>query len=114
MGEWGLVPLDVKKEALISLYITAGITLAAVVYYFIAQPQLPIFYTLPLAKDSLANKSWLLLLPLISFVITLLQLVMICIFKDFATIILKLYAWMTTFIQAILLLVVLRIILITV
>lgn len=114
MGQWSLVPLDVKKEALISLYLTAAITLAAVVYYFVAQPQLPIFYTLPLASGALANKAWMLLFPVISFLITLLQLIMIGIFKDLDVLILKLYAWMTAFIQAMLLLVVFRIMLITI
>jgi len=113
MGQWTLVPLEVKKEALSALYFTAAVTIVSVTYFFIAQPELPIFYTLPLPNQALVSKSWIFLFPAISFLITLIQLIMIGVFKDLAPLILKLFAWMTSFMQVLLLMVIIRIILIT-
>lgn len=113
-GRWATVPVSVKKQLLLSFYLTVAITLAAMVYYFISQPQLPFFYTLPLPEQALGPKEWLFFFPSASFLITLLHMIIISIYHDLTAILLKLFALMTAVIQVVLLLALIRIILITI
>lgn len=113
-GRWSLVPKEVKHQLLISLYLTIFITLVATVYYFIAQPVLPFFYTLPLPQQALGPKEWLFFFPLCSFLITLLHMIVISFFQDLEKIILKLFANTTAIIQVILLLALIRVVIITI
>lgn len=113
-GRWATVPNEIKRQLLLSFYLTVAITLAATVYYFISQPELPFFYTLPLPKQALGPKEWLFFFPLISFLITLLHMIIISIYHDLTPLILKLFASMTSVIQVVQLLALIRIILITI
>lgn len=112
-GRWASVPVDVKRQLLVSFYLTVVITLAATVYYFLAQPVLPFFYTLPLPEQALGSKEWLFFFPLLSFLVTLLHMIIISIYHDLTPLILRLLAAMTSVIQVVQLLALLRIILIT-
>jgi hypothetical protein len=113
-GRWATVPKDIKKQLLLSFYLTVVITLAATVYYFISQPELPFFYTLPLPDQALGPKEWLFFFPLISFFVTLLHMIIISIYHDLDPLLLKLLASMTAVIQVVQLLALVRIILITI
>lgn len=113
-GRWSVVPTDVKRQLLISFYLTVATTLAATVYYFISQPVLPFFYTLPLPEQALGQKEWLFFFPMLSFLITLIHMVIISIYHDLTPLILKLFAVMTSVIQIVQLLALTRIIMITI
>lgn len=113
-GRWSLVPKEVKTQLLLSLYVTVVITLVATVYYFVAQPVLPFFYTLPLPKQALGPKEWLFFFPVFSFLITLLHMIVISIYQDLETLVLKLFANMTSVVQIVLLLSLIRVVIITI
>jgi hypothetical protein len=112
-GRWATVPTEIKKQLLLSFYLTVAITLAATVYYFVAQPELPFFYTLPIPEQSLGPKEWLFFFPILSFLITLLHMIIISIYHDLTPLLLKLFAAMTAVIQVVQLLALMRIIFIT-
>jgi hypothetical protein len=112
-GRWASVPTEVKRQLLLSFYLTVAITLAATVYYFLSQPELPFFYTLPLPDQALGPKEWLFFFPLMSFLVTLLHMIIISMYHDLTPLLLKLFASMTAVIQVIQLLALIRIILIT-
>lgn len=112
-GRWSKVPSSVKKNLLFSFYLTTAITLMTSIFYFMAQPTLPFFYTLPLDEQMLAPRIWLFLFPGISFGITVLHMIMLGIFYDIDQLILRLFAGTTTVIQAVLLLALVRIVIIT-
>ncbi|PIR61980.1 MAG: hypothetical protein COY81_02630 [Candidatus Pacebacteria bacterium CG_4_10_14_0_8_um_filter_43_12] len=113
LGLWSKVPIEVKKNLLASFYLTVLTTLIATIYYFIAQPELPFFYTLPLPEQALGSKEWLFFFPVLSFFITLTHMIIISVYHDLSPLILKLFASMTAMAQVIQLLALLRIILIT-
>lgn len=113
-GRWSMVPKEVKLNLLISFYLTILITLVATVYYFLSQPVLPFFYTLPLQQQALGPKEWLFFFPVFSFSITLIHMVVISIFQDLESLVLKLFAHMTAVVQVVLLLALVRVLIITV
>ena len=113
-GRWSLVPKEVKLQLLVSFYITVLITLVATVHYFLSQPLLPLFYTLPLPRQALGPKEWLFFFPLFSFLITLLHMIIISVYQDLEGLVLKLFANMTAVIQVVLLLALIRVVVITI
>jgi hypothetical protein len=113
-GRWSLVPKDVKTQLLVSFYLTVLITLVSTIYYFLAQPELPFFYTLPLPQQALGSKIWLFFFPLFSFLITLLHMIVISFYQDLEALVLRLFANMTAVIQVILLLALIRVVIITI
>ncbi|MDQ5950864.1 MAG: hypothetical protein QG639_141 [Patescibacteria group bacterium] len=113
-GRWANVPATIKKQLLLSFYLTVAITLASTIYYFISQPELPFFYTLPLPEQALGPKEWLFFFPAASFLVTLIHMIIISIYHDLTPLLLRLFASMTAVIQVVMLLALSRIILITI
>jgi hypothetical protein len=108
------IPETIKKTILIARTITLAMLLIAVIYYFIAQPQLPIFYSLARKNDQLANKEFIFLFPAISFVMNLLHFPVIKTLKRYSSLMLNLFTVTTTILQAVFLLSLLRIVMITI
>lgn len=110
---WDSIHSIVKRPLLLSVTMTGLITLLAVIFYFAAQPVIPIFYSLARAEQTLTTKEWLFIFPGISLVITVLHIFLIAFFKELDALVLRLFAWMTMIMQLILTLTLVRIILIT-
>lgn len=99
-----------------SIYISNVISLALLILTLITlirvQPEVPIFYSLALPSQQLAQKYWLLLFPTISIVISVLHLLIIKTMNHLDELVLELFAWVTVAIQVLLSLSLLRIIII--
>lgn len=112
-GRWSAVPAVVKKRVSYSFYLTTITTLAASGFYFFLQPEIPLFYTLALSEQVLAPKIWLALFPSLSFLITILHMIIIGFLHDLDEQVLRLFAITTITIQSIVLLALIRILSIT-
>jgi len=108
------IPKVIKKPIFTAWTISLVILFISVIYYFIAQPQLPIFYSLARKSDQLAQKEFLFLFPLISFVMNFTHLLVIKILKSYSSLMLKLFTFTTTVLQGLFLLSLLRIVVITI
>ncbi len=109
--------LDAVKQSkiplLISLLLTGLTTATTVLYISVAQPVLPILYTLIQPEQTLVAKWWLLLLPGFSFLFSLTNYLLHLTLLAIDRFILQLSAWFTVFIQIVLLMALFRIIYIT-
>jgi len=108
------IPKVIQKTFMFSWLITIVILLISLIYYFIAQPQLPIFYSLARKSDQLLSKEFLFLFPTISFFMNLSHLFIIIFLKKYSVLMLKLFIATTTTLQIIFLLSLVRIVLITI
>lgn len=97
-----------QKPLQYSLSITGVITLLSVSAAFFLQPQIPIFYSLPLSSQQVASRYWILLFPGFSLSVTLLHIVLIGIFSKVDEDVLGLFCWLTVLLQLVLLAVVVR------
>jgi hypothetical protein len=105
-----LLPKFVKTPFLIVYLLTLISALATLVFYFRAQPQIPIFYSLPEPAQHLAAKEWLFLFPSLSLVSTLIH---VAITKSITTtdkLLVMLFSWSTVVVQVVLVLALFRII----
>ena len=84
------------------------------IYYFLAQPELPIFYSLASKQDQLAPKMFLFVFPLISFFMNVFHLFIVRVLKKYSVILIKLFVGTTLGLQVLLGFALFRIILITI
>lgn len=103
----------VRAPLLVSLALTGISTTATVLYVSISQPVLPIFYTYTRPEQALVEKWWLLVLPLCSFLFSLLCHMLQFTIQTIDRFVFQLFAWFTVFVQVVLLLALLRIIVLT-
>ncbi|MCB9813000.1 MAG: hypothetical protein H6772_01205 [Pseudomonadales bacterium] len=108
------VPEIAKKPIYLSWIVALSISLISVIFYFISQPQLPIFYSLATKRDQLAPKEFIFVFPVVSLWMNASHLFVIKILKNYSLLMLKLFAITTAFLQIIFLISLLRIILITI
>lgn len=101
-------PFQVKQPLIASLAITALVTISCVVGYFILPPQIPIFYSLPQASQQLADKIWISIFPVISLTVALSHTVLLGIYNRLDLMVLRVFGWMTTVFQLLLLAIVVR------
>ncbi len=99
-----VAPIDslarsVRKILFIVCGLTGVITLLASIFYFIAQPIIPILYSLPRPEQALAPKLWIFVFPVMSLVLSIVHIILIGRFKDLDEFILKMFAWVTVFMQ---------------
>ncbi|MEN8253300.1 MAG: hypothetical protein ABFQ62_02920 [Patescibacteria group bacterium] len=99
-----------------AIYVSAAISIALFIFTLIAliwiQPEVPIFYSLALPSQHLAQKYWLLLFPIISTVITTSHALITKILSNLDKLVLDLFSWSTVFVQILLSLSLLRVIII--
>lgn len=107
------LPDAVRGIMLASAGLSLLILMISVAYYIVAQPQLPIFYSLATANQRLAPKLWLLIFPLFSILINIVHVTVLSLISDYEEVLLRLFGFFTIIIQAVLLLAVLRIVYIT-
>ncbi len=99
---------SVRGVLLTSCVFTGLITLCTTLFYFIAQPIVPLLYSLPRAEQALVPKLWLFVLPAASLSITVVHTILISKFRDLDELILKMFAWVTVFLQVLLLAILVR------
>lgn len=110
---WDELSASIKRPLLLCVAFTGLISIISTLYYFFAQPVIPIFYSLARPDQALATKEWIFLFPGISLVITLLHSILISLFKELEKLVLRLFAWTTLIMQCFLFLSLIRIIIIT-
>lgn len=98
---------------LLSWVFSGLLTLVALVHYYFAQPELPIFYSLATKQDQLANKLFVFLFPLISFTIAATHSVIFRALEEHSQIIKKLFSGVTLGLVLLLCIAYIRIIIIT-
>jgi len=103
-----LAPKYIATPIKISLFITLFLLLLTGVILTFIQPVIPLFYSLPDPNEQLVNKSWLLLLPALSFLINLTHLGLLKIFPTVDQLMVKLFAWSGLILQIILTIITLR------
>ena len=79
----------------------------------ISQPQLPLLYTQAQPTATLVNHNWLLIIPALSLILELTNLVTVVWLKSLPNLILGFFSWVLTISQLLLLLALLRILWIT-
>jgi len=103
-----LAPKYIATPIKISLFITLFLLLLTGVILTFIQPVIPLFYSLPNPNEQLVNKSWLLLLPALSFLINLTHLGLLKNFPTVDQLMVKLFAWSGLILQVILTIITLR------
>jgi len=103
-----LAPKYIATPIKISLFITLFLLLLTGVILTFIQPVIPLFYSLPNPNEQLVNKSWLLLLPVLSFLINLTHLGLLKIFPTVDQLMVKLFTWSGLILQIILTIITLR------
>jgi hypothetical protein len=98
----------VQRPIKISLLLTGLITLFSVSTLFFLQPEIPIFYSLPLSSQQIVNRFWILLFPGYSLIVTLLHITLLGIFSKVDEEVLRLFCWLTVVLQLILFAILLR------
>lgn len=105
-----LLPKYVKTPFLIVYLLTLTSALATLVFYFRAQPQIPIFYSLPEPAQHLAPKEWLFLFPSLALASTLVHVTIVKAIANTDRVLVMLFSWSTVVVQIILVLALFRII----
>lgn len=106
-GQLSELPLDVQKPLRFATSLTAGITLISFIALFIIQPEIPLFYSLPVAQV-LVSKLWILLFPLLALSITIAHIAFVWVAREFQTMVLRLFAWTTVLLLALVLVTLIR------
>ena len=88
-------------------------TVVTVIYYFMAQPELPLFYTLANKQDQLTAKIFLFLFPIISLTINAIHSLVLKKMHKYSILLLTLFAGTTLVLQALISYSLLRIISVT-
>lgn len=96
------LPKYLRTPILISLLFGSAMIVLYISVLFSLQPVIPLFYSLARIDQHLADKELLIIFPIISFLITMIHFGMIQLFKFLDTILLKIFTWMTVFIQILL------------
>lgn len=104
---------EIRTPVFASWFFLVVITLVSTVYYFVCQPELPIFYSLATKADYLAPKEYIFLFPAISILMNIIHLPVIKVLKEYSVLMLRLFAYTTAVLQFIFMLALLRIVVIT-
>lgn len=113
MESWDQLSTGIKRPLLLSIAVTGVIAIFSTIFYFFAQPSIPLFYSLPRSEQALAVKEWLFLFPVFSLTMTLVHSLLISLFKELDRLVIRLFVWMTVVMQFFLFVTLVRIILIT-
>jgi hypothetical protein len=109
-----LVPENIYRPMAISFGITILLLLISTIYFIIAQPVIPIFYTLARPAQQLAPKVWLFLFPGLSLLFNVSHLIVVRLLKEQDEVLTTLLAWVGVAFQVLLSLALLRIVYLTI
>lgn len=107
------LPPFLRPYFVISLLVSCALTLITTIFYFQAQPVLPLFYSLGEPADYVVPKLWIFFFPVFSFAVTLIHLLLLPSLSSYHKVMNQLFGWVTVTMQAICVVAALRIILIT-
>jgi hypothetical protein len=108
-----VLPLTLRTPTNISWLLFLFFLVTSIIFYFIFQPEIPLFYTLANKQAQLVPKIYVFLFPTISFVINITHFFILKSLQKFSTVLLRLFAGTTIALQILLGLALIRIILIT-
>ncbi len=106
------IPKIVRRPFQFCLIISTIIFTIVTFFFFVAQSEIPLFYSLADAKQQLANKAWIWLIAGISFLLNLFHFFLIKAFYNLDKLVIKLFAWSTLVLQIVLGLTIIRIFLV--
>lgn len=104
---------SVKKSTLATFFFACVVTLTAIIFYFVAQPVLPLLYSKTTAPEQLVPKVYLAFFPILSWSIALIHTLLIHTDNTNDPVIKKLFSWAGLSTNILLLSALVRIILIT-
>jgi len=108
-----LIPKNVQTPVSVSWGLFFIFLIVTIIYYFLSQPELPIYYTVGTKSDQLAPKIFLFLFPFISLIMNLIHFFIFRILQKYSALLLKLFVGTTITLQVLLGFALLRIIFIT-
>lgn len=97
----------------LSLSMSVLCTISAIIFFLVAQPELPLFYTLSSSDQVLAPKEYIFLLPGLSFATLILNFSILYWLNKEKDILFNIFSWSTIVIQVLFLTALVRIIAIT-
>ncbi|MEO8581264.1 MAG: hypothetical protein ABI425_01650 [Patescibacteria group bacterium] len=106
------LPQEMKLPTLFSLLMASISAFLSIIVYPSLQPIIPLFYTLPQLDQQLARKEFMFVLPIISISVCIVNLVFGKILSKIDFLMMQLLAWLTVFLEFLLLFALVRIILI--
>lgn len=109
-----VIPKSVQTPITASWIMFLLFLLISIIYFFLSQPELPIFYSVATKQDQLAPKMFLFLLPGISLMINIIHFFILKSLQKFSVVLLKLFVGTTITLQVLIGFALIRIILITV
>lgn len=108
-----IIPQTIQGPIKTSWILFLLFLVTTIIYYFLAQPELPLFYTVATKQNQLAPRIFLFLFPAISFFMNILHFFIFKILQRYSTILIKLFVGITIGLQILLGFALFRIILIT-
>jgi hypothetical protein len=108
-----MIPKEVKTPITTSWIIFLLLLTISIIFYFLFQPEIPLFYTLANKENQLVPKVFVFLFPAISFTINILHFFILRSLQKFSTVLLRLFAGTTIALQILLGFALIRIIIIT-
>ncbi len=109
-----IIPQNVKTPFTTTWILFLFFLVTTIIYYFLSQPELPLFYSLATKQDQLAPKVFLFLFPAISLIINILHFFIVKFLQQFSSILLKLFIGTTIALQVLVGFALIRIIVITI
>ena len=97
-----LIPQSVKTPITFSWIIFFVYLVITIIFYFISQPEVPIFYSVATKSEQLAPKLFLFVFPLISLFITVIHFFIARLLQKFSEVLLKLFVGTTVGLQILL------------
>jgi|SRR5579859_124244 len=104
------LPVHLRTIFVLSFLLSCVQVLIFLIYYFILQPNIPLFYSLPQPTDYLVRKEWLLVFPVSSFFITFFHFYVLRSLRHYEVVIQKVFGWVTVILQVLFVLAFVRII----
>jgi len=108
-----LGPVLSHPAQLVALLFSVLATISAVVFFFTAQPEIPLLYTLSLPEQALVPKIYIFILPALSFFTLIINLVFLHQLHREKDIIFLLFSWSNMVVQLLFFTAIIRIITIT-
>ncbi|GIK84000.1 MAG: hypothetical protein BroJett025_06220 [Patescibacteria group bacterium] len=107
------IPKSVRTPITVSWVLFLVFLLVSIIYYFLAQDELPLFYTVATKQDQLAPKLFLFIFPLVSLLMNIVHFFIFKSLHKFSAILLRLFIGTTIALQILLGFALFRIIFIT-
>jgi len=109
-----IIPKSVQTPITISWILFLLFLVTSIIYFFLSQPEIPLFYTLANMEDQLVSKVLIFLFPAISFIINVIHFLIVKSLQKYSAVLLKLFVGTTITLQVLIGFALFRIIFITI